>query len=54
MSSFGFKILYHLGNELDGVVVERAFLPLPDLEEYLRKNSIPLFSLESRIPLDRV
>ena len=52
MSSFGFKILYHLGNELDGVVVERAFLPLPDLEEYLRKNSIPLFSLESRIPLD--
>ncbi|MGB9769040.1 MULTISPECIES: TIGR03960 family B12-binding radical SAM protein [Caldisericum] len=52
MSSFGFKILYHLGNELDGVSVERAFAPLPDLEDYLRKKSIPLFSLESRTPLN--
>lgn len=53
MSSFGFKILYHLGNELEGVVVERAFAPLLDLEEYLRKNKIPLFSLESRTPLNQ-
>ncbi|BAL81068.1 TIGR03960 family B12-binding radical SAM protein [Caldisericum exile] len=52
MSSFGFKILYHLGNELNGVSVERAFAPLRDLEEYLRQKSIPLFSLESRTPLN--
>ena len=52
MSSLGFKILYHLGNELDGVIVERAFAPLKDLENYLRDKDIPLFSLESRTPLN--
>ncbi len=52
MSSLGFKILYHIGNELDGVVVERAFAPLKDLEKYLRDNNIPSFSLESHTPLN--
>lgn len=53
MSSLGFKILYHLGNEIDDIQVERAFAPLDDLEKYLRVNSIPLFSLESRRPLNQ-
>lgn len=51
MSSLGFKILYHFVNEFEDVVLERAFSPRADFEEYLRKNNIPLFSLESHIPL---
>jgi radical SAM family uncharacterized protein len=51
MSSLGYKILYHMLNDLDDVVAERAFMPLEDMEEYLRKNKIPLFSLESHTPL---
>lgn len=52
MSSYGFRLLYHLGNEIEGVVVERAFAPLPDLEAYLTETTTPLFSLESRTPLN--
>jgi len=53
MSSLGYKILYHLGNEVEGVSVERVFAPLDDLESYLRKQDLPLFSLESRTPLNQ-
>jgi len=53
MSSLGFKILYHLGNEIEDIQVERAFAPLNDLEKYLRENNVPLFSLESRTPLNQ-
>ena len=51
MSSLGYKILYHMLNDIDGVVAERAFMPLSDMEEHLRKSKIPLFSLESHTPL---
>ncbi len=51
MSSLGYKILYHLVNEIPDVVVERAFAPLEDMEAYLRDNYVPLFTLESHIPL---
>lgn len=47
MSSLGFKLLYHLVNELPYAVVERAFVPGEDLEKYLRQNKIPLFTIES-------
>ncbi len=47
MSSLGYKILYHLMNEIPDVVMERVFAPLDDLEAFLRKNNSPLFSLES-------
>ncbi|MCP5463953.1 MAG: TIGR03960 family B12-binding radical SAM protein [Deltaproteobacteria bacterium] len=51
MSHVGLKILYALLNSLDGVVAERCFAPLPDMEAKLRENNIPLFSLESKTPL---
>ena len=51
MSSLGFKILYHLMNNIPDVVAERAFAPLPDFESYLRKNNLPLFTLESHTPI---
>ena len=51
MSSLGYKILYHMLNEIDDVVAERAFSPLEDMEKHLRKENIPLFTLESHTPL---
>lgn len=51
MSHLGFKILYHILNEREGVVAERAFSPWVDLEEKMREENIPLFSLESKAPL---
>ncbi len=51
MSHLGFKLLYHLLNERADIACERAFAPAPDFEELLRKNNLPLFSLESKRPL---
>ncbi|MCA8946572.1 MAG: TIGR03960 family B12-binding radical SAM protein [Planctomycetes bacterium] len=48
MSNQGFRILYHLLNErYNDMVCERAFAPWFDMEEVLRKNALPLFSLEN-------
>ncbi len=47
MSHLGMKILYGLINEMDGVWCERCFAPDIDMEEFMRKESIPLFALES-------
>ncbi len=51
MSHLGTQILYGLGNLVDGVQVERAFLPQLDMLAILKERGIPLFSLESRTPL---
>lgn len=51
MSHLGMKILYHLLNENDDIYCERVFAPWIDMEEKMRQNGIPLFSLESRTPL---
>jgi len=51
MSHSGLKILYHLLNGLDGVHAERAFLPEPENITIFKDNNMPLFSLESKIPL---
>ncbi len=51
MSNLGLSILYHILNKRSDVVAERVFAPWPDMEEKLRKNNIPLFSLESWTPL---
>ncbi|MGC9125334.1 MAG: hypothetical protein ACP5GW_04330, partial [Caldisericaceae bacterium] len=52
MSSLGFKILYHLLNDIPEVVCERAFSPLGDFEEHLRATGLPLFTLESHTPVN--
>ena len=52
MSSYGLQILYHLLNSMDGVVAERAFAPFHDMEAWLRSSRTPLFSLESKRPLN--
>jgi len=51
MSHLGSRILYHILNEEDGVACERAFAPWPDLEQVLREEHVPLFSLETKRPL---
>jgi radical SAM family uncharacterized protein/radical SAM-linked protein len=51
MSHLGLRILYHLINDIPYAACERAFAPLPDMEQLLRRRDIPLFSLETRSPL---
>jgi radical SAM-linked protein len=51
MSNYGLKILYHLLNQDPSVIVERAYAPWPDFAQFLRKNNLPLYSLETKTPL---
>lgn len=53
MSHIGGKILYGLINETTGHLMERTFAPWPDMEELMRGEDIPLYSLESFTPLHR-
>ncbi len=53
MSSPGYIIIYHLLNSLKNVSCERVFAPQEDMEVFLRRNSLELFSLESKkLPLE--
>lgn len=51
MSHIGGKILYGLVNEKSNHLMERSFAPWPDMEEVMRRENIPLYSLESFHPL---
>jgi len=51
MSYLGFQILYHILNQQNFIAAERVFSPWPDFEQEIRKNNIPLFSLESKKPV---
>ncbi len=51
MSHLGIKILYHLLNEQKDIYCERVFAPWTDMEEKMRENEIPLFSIETKSPL---
>ncbi len=53
MSNLGFQGIYGLLNKREDVVCERAFLPdESDIEDYIRTKT-PVFSLESKTPLNR-
>ena len=51
MSHLGLKILYDLYNRRDDTYCERVFAPWVDMEELMRKNNVPLFSLETKTPV---
>lgn len=51
MSHLGMKILYGLKNRVPNYWCERVFMPLPDMEEEMRKRGIPLYALESLDPI---
>ncbi len=53
MSHLGLKILYSILNDRGDVACERSFAPWHDMEKVMRENKIPLFSLETRRPLNK-
>ena len=51
MAHVGMQILYDLLNAIPDIWAERAYQPLPDMEQLLRKKKIPIRSLEAKRPL---
>lgn len=47
MSHLGMHIIYNLLNEVDDIFCERIFAPWIDMEGILRKENLPLFTLET-------
>ncbi|MEG1535384.1 MAG: TIGR03960 family B12-binding radical SAM protein [Clostridia bacterium] len=48
MSNIGARILYHMLNDTDNTVCERCYAPDLDMAELLKKNDLPLFSIETK------
>ncbi len=53
VSYYGFQILYHILNGIEGVSCERAFLPWHDMQSLIRQRNVSLSSIESRLPLSQ-
>lgn len=51
MSHLGSRILYHVLNSRQDTACERAYAPWPDMEQAMRENGVPMFSLETKRPL---
>ena len=51
MSHLGMKILYYIMNRREDIWCERVFAPWFDMRDEMKKNDMPLFSLESKSPL---
>lgn len=51
MSNLGVGILYDIVNKSDSLICERCFAPWTDLGEILKKENIPLMSIETQKPL---
>lgn len=49
--NLGISILYETINERPDTLCERAYVPWLDMEEAMRENSLPLYTLESCTPL---
>ena len=50
MANLGFKILYHIINQQQACLGERAYLPWIDMQEQMIKAGLPLTALESGKP----
>ncbi|HVM70696.1 MAG TPA: B12-binding domain-containing radical SAM protein, partial [Anaerolineales bacterium] len=48
ISNLGLQILYDLINQRPDALAERAYAPWVDMEEQMRANAIPLYSLETK------
>ena len=48
MSHLGLQIIYNLINSVESFACERVFAPWVDMEREMRKEGIPLYSLESK------
>ena len=49
MSHLGGKIIYHLLNEREDTFCQRCYAPWVDMENLMRENNIPLFTLENKM-----
>jgi radical SAM superfamily enzyme YgiQ (UPF0313 family) len=54
MSNQALRILYNRLNELPGISCDRVFAPAPDFEAVLRERSLPLYGLDTGIPLKKL
>lgn len=54
MSYLGLQLLYNILNKEDNIACERVFSPAPDMEELMRQVDMPLFTLETKIPLNEL
>ena len=50
MSYLGLQIIYHILNSQDGVFCQRLFTPGTDMEQLMRAENIPLFTIEEKQP----
>ncbi len=51
MSNMGIGILYDILNKVDDIACERTFAPWEDMEAEIRREKVPLWSLETRTPI---
>jgi len=51
MSHHGLQVLYAVMNRREDWCCERAFAPMPDMEQLLRRHGLPWYSLETFTPL---
>jgi hypothetical protein len=51
MSNLGLATLYDILNRRPDLIAERAYCPWTDMEAIMRRERMPLFSLETRHPL---
>ncbi len=51
MSNLGLKILYEVINRHPRMLLERVFAPAADMEALMRKEGLPLFTIESARPI---
>ncbi len=51
MSYMGLQILYEQVNQCPNLYMERVFQPAPDMADIMRKEKLPLFSLETKTPI---
>lgn len=54
MANQGIKILYDIINNNSAASCERVFAVAPDFEKILRENKYPLYTLETKIPLNKL
>ncbi|WP_425446587.1 TIGR03960 family B12-binding radical SAM protein [Dethiothermospora halolimnae] len=54
MSHLGLHILYNLLNNEDDIYCERIFAPWIDMEGMMRKKNIPLYTLETKTPINEL
>ncbi|MEG0923646.1 MAG: TIGR03960 family B12-binding radical SAM protein [Anaerovoracaceae bacterium] len=51
MSYMGLQVLYNILNGKEDIYCERVFAPAIDMENLMRENQVPLFTLETKTPV---